>query len=303
MQLFGTMKLMVLALIILVVLVLIYHSIKKIFLYQKIYNIEYKIDKKTGKAKKGMLDEIKELSNQVFLYRKNKKAAQTLYYFMILFPFVIFITLVVLGEFLPAIFIPVIFFLSSKKILKLMAIPKDVVVREELPQLIRHFIKVLSQTDDIATVLYESSKFSKEPLRSAFQEASRRISNESFEVVLDDLGKKIDNMWVYSFVFILSSLKSTSKKQDVVNNLVLLAEIVEKEDRQATKAVVEKKGMIFLNWVLLVIGIAGFLFHVIFTEKGYEFFFSTNVGNVLVIVGFVLSIGTILINLKLEQKN
>lgn len=238
-----------------------------------------------------------------YFYFKNKKhRGKIVYAVILLIELTLLVTLFILKKYLLSLVFPLLIHWFVCKALDLMSETIHTFIQKELPLVIKHLIKTMSKTNELKTVMYETSKNLKEPLRSRFFDLSRQLITDSHEKSLMEFAEGLDNTWVYAFVFLLLSYKEQSKKADVLKNLALLAEMMERENHIKEKAITDKKSVVILNYALGVVGLLALSANLIFNPYAVDFFFNTLGGMVVLIIGTVAILGTFIINLVLTRK-
>lgn len=261
--------------------------------------------KKKVERKKFELMYFKKLKRNLqlyFMFKENKKRANLLYVVVLLTELTLFVLLAIAKKFLLAILFPLLIHWFVCKALELMADNIHVYIQKELPLAIKHLIKTMTKTNDLKTVILETSNTLQEPLRSKFLDLSRKMITENYEKSLMEFAEELDNTWIYAFSFLLLSFKEQSKKADVIKNLTNLADIMEKENYLREKSLTDKKSIIVLNYCLGGFGAIALFLNLTFNKYAIDFFFNTMAGMLALVIGFLAVLGTFLINLLLSKK-
>lgn len=187
-------------------------------------------------------------------------------------------------------------------IIKISSTDIDNVISQQLPLVIKHFIKTLSKTSDLKVVIYEVSKHAKYPLKSKLEQLSRKMLSDDDEKCLNEFADDINSVWMYTFVFLILSLKEHSKKEDVIQNLKLLARILDDNNTEKQKELSERRPMIMTNYAIAFLACLGFFGNVFFNKIGKDFFFDSFLGIIVMSIGIGLLLATILINTILAKK-
>lgn len=265
-----------------------------------------KVMKKRKKLNKGKgiayFKALEKRINLYYLFKKKKSNTKSLYYGILIAELVILVVFVALNKPIFAIVFPLITHFFVIKALDLMSQSIHYYIQQELPNAIKHLIKVMSKTSDLKSMMYETSINLNEPLREIFFEISRRMITENPEKVLAEFADDLDDIWFYAFTFLLVSYKEQSKKSDVIINLTTLANMLDKESYLKEKSITDKKFVVIMNYALIFIGLALFVGNLMLNDHAYTFFFHDLTGMICLIAGTVSIVGTILINLVMSKK-
>lgn len=254
--------------------------------------------KKEKKKRKSSLDTTKEKLYMALLLRNKEKLHNPIFNSSLIGIFLVFLGFLYLNSLVLAILIPLIIYLFLSKIVDEMLVSFDVVVRKNFTILVNHIVKVFSTTNDLGIVLYESSKQMEEPLRSLILTLSREMMTDNSEQQLINFIEETDNLWLHSFIFTLVNYKEGSSKESVVNNLIKLSDMIEARNDVSEKMINERRPIVMLNYMLLVVGVAIFIMNLIMNPMMMSFLF-TPTGTLCLIVGVSAALGTILMNIKL----
>lgn len=175
-------------------------------------------------------------------------------------------------------------------------------IEEQLPFAIDNIIRISTKYGDIKSIIYESSKTCQQPMKGILENMSREMLSELPEKVLLDYAKKYDNVWFYSVVFTLVSYLEDSSKEETMNNLKSLRDILEKENFVKKASVTDKRYGVVVNVGLCVLTLIGFLFNLIFVQDAKQFFFSTFSGLLCFLIGIGCIIATLFISIQMSKK-
>lgn len=272
---------------------------------QKLKEIEIVTSVKIPK-KHTSINYFKDLKNALngycVLKPDKQQSVDNLYYVIIAVEFLLALVSLYFKKPLFAFVLPLIIHYFSITVIKFLSVNIHQIVLRDLSDAIKHMIKIFSKTNDLKTVLYETSKTMQDPLKSKFFNLSRRMLSENYEKCLLEFAEDIDNIWMYAFVFLLSSYKEQSKKEDIIINLRALSNILDTENYTSQKAISEKKPMALLNYVLLILGVVAGIANLLFNDFAKTFFFQNITGMILFSVGIGCGFITIIINLMLTHK-
>lgn len=193
-------------------------------------------------------------------------------------------------------------YLVIQKIFEVIQDDLDDKIEEQLPLVIDNVIKTYSKYGDLKTVINEASRIAPEPLHTHLTILSRRLITEDPEICLNDFAEELDNTWIYSFVFILSSYKGTTKKADVLANLADLRNIVEEENRLKRQSETDKQYNLVVNYFLAAAAVLASVANIYFNPVGKSYFFESFQGILVFIGGYAAVFMTIILNLNMKKK-
>lgn len=252
------------------------------------------------------LNYLKSLKNAISYYHfftQNSKAKEARLYFLIMLLELGIVTAsIIINKFVLGFLIAIISHYIILIIIKTSSKNIDDVVSEELPMIIKHFVKTLSKTGDLKVVIYDTSKHIKQPLKAKFEQLSRYMLSEDDEKCLTEFAEEVNSIWMYTFIFLVLSLKQHSKKEDVIENLKLLAKILEDDNNTRARELAEKKPMIMMNSSVAVLAIIAMTVNIIFNDVARDFFFNSVNGMLVFVVGVGCILGTLMINTILSKK-
>ncbi|MFF2531484.1 pilus assembly protein TadB [Brevibacillus sp. NPDC058079] len=270
----------------------------------ELFNLS-KLEIKVKEKKKFELMYFKKLKRNLqiyFFFKDNKRKANIIYITILMVELSLFVMFAANKMYLFALLFPLMIHWFVCKALELLADSIHSFIQKELPLAIKHLIKTMTKTSDLKTVMYETSKNLKEPLRSKFFDLSRKMITENYEKSLMEFAEELDNTWTYAFAFLLLSYKEQSKKTDVIKNLTTLADMMEKENYLKDKSLTDKKSIVILNYCLGVISLLALVANLGFNSYATEFFFNSVGGMISLLIGFTAILGTFLINFVLTKK-
>lgn len=272
---------------------------------KKLYRIQGEREIKEKEGIKFEFSYFKKLKNNINLYfhfKKNKQMGTYFYYGILVTEFVFFVGFLFANKVIFAVLLPPITHFFMIKLFDLITVNIHNYIQAELPIAIKHFIKVLTKTSDLKTVVYETSRELSDPLRSMFFDLSRKMITENHEKCLMDLAEEVDDIWMYAFTFLLISYKEQSKKEDIIKNLTTLADMLYKENDVKEKSITDKKFVVIMNYAILAVGIAGLFANLVFNDSAKPFFFESPMGMLALIVGILSCLGTVLVNLIMTHR-
>lgn len=274
--------------------------------YQKekeLYGLKNSVHRKDIIRNNKALKRLNKTIKRYLSERNKEQYAPLLFYGTLGIAVFLFCYFISMKQLLFAILAPITFVWFVNKVLTLKLIDVNEKVDEQLPFVIDNIVKVFSKYGDLKSVIYETSLLIEDPLKYRFERLARTlISEANQEKALLDFADELDNIWVYSLVFILLSYKDETKKEDVILNLRHLAQIISKENDLKRASVTDKKYGVVLNYTIAGIAVAGSIANILFNPVGKSFFFESLTGIVSIIAGYASVIATILINIKLSSK-
>lgn len=243
---------------------------------------------------------LKEQLHVVLLFKNKENLFKPIYSLLLVFFFIVFLYFLAIKHLILAIALPAIMYFFTVLIIKQFIVTFDDVVRSNFPMLANHMAKMFSGTSDLSIVLYESSKEIDEPLRSLILKLSRELMVDNSERVLINFISESKNMWLHSFVFTLVNYKETSSKEDIVENLLTLSELIENRKDISEKMTENRKPVVIINYMLLIVGIVIFIGNFIANPIFKPFLF-TFLGTFSMIAGVSAIFITIIINLRFTK--
>lgn len=287
-------------LVIIIIITMIFVS----FLISKSKKEQELIGKKSKPNKKGskLFRSLKEKLYTILIFKGKEKLFAPIYSLILFALFLVFLFFLSIKHLFLALTLPIIIYFFITKIIEQFIVNFDKIVKDNFPTLANHMAKVFSGTGDLSIVLYESSKEVEEPLRSLILNLSRELMVDNSEKYLINFIEKTDNLWLHSFVFTLINYKETSSREDVVENLLMLADLIEKRKDLSEKMVEDRKPVVIINYMLLIIGTVIFIGN-IFLNPTFKSFIFTPLGTFSILAGISAIFGTILINLKFTNIN
>lgn len=212
------------------------------------------------------------------------------------------IFLLVMKQLILAIIFPIILLKFLTYILDLATRRTIEDIEEQLPSAIDKVIRVSTKNDDIKKILYTTSLDLEEPLRSIFDNLAIKMSSGYKTDTLMELGNRYNNIWIWSFVFILIGYSTNTSKAETVESLRNLRILLESENLNKKNQSRERKYGVALNYILIAASFAGFIANLIFNPSGKDFFFSSLVGLICLTAGFSAIFITILVNIKMVKR-
>lgn len=254
------------------------------------------------KSNKGYINGFKNELRKYLIFNNKEKLLPVIFNTFILLLIGLFILFVELGNIMLAIVIPMLIYCLTFKVVQELITEPDYIIRQDLPVLINHMVKSFSKTNDLSTVLYESSRELKSPLKKMILDLSRRMIANNSEKTLVDFAEAVDNMWIYSFIFLLVNYKENSSKENIVQNLLSLSKMIESRHELSVKMISDRKPVVIMNTIVLIAGIILFVGNITINPMALRFMVHSIEGNICLIGGIASIYATIIINLKLSKE-
>lgn len=278
---------------------------KNILLINKFYDVGNKKNKvkQIKNEKGGIFKSFREKLQTYLVYKNKTEKYNTIYNLSLLILFGVFLLFLKLDSLFLAVLMPTLLYIFSVKIIEALTTNMDAIIRKDLPELINHMLKVFSKTNDLMIVLYESSKEMKRgPVRDLIHTLPRKMITQSNEKSLLEFAEKVNNIWIHSFAFLLINYKKTSKKEDIVSNLLALSKIMEERNGLSAKMIADRKPVVIVNYMLLVMGLIVFVGNLVYNPIMFNFILRTTTGVGCLVLGTCCFFLTILMNIKLVQE-
>ena len=254
-----------------------------------------------GRSKSLYRGALKQQLTLLFTYRGNPSYAPIAYLVIYTVEASIFIVVAFAGKLFYAIFLTFLLHAFVLKLIKLLTINIHDIIEREFPKTLKHFTKVMAKTNDLKTVIYETSKDVDEPIRSLMLELYRKMISGNQEEALMEFAEEVDNPWVYAFVFLLLNYKEQAKKEDIEENMLVLARMLEKEREVKEKAITDKKFIVAINYAIALFALVAFVGNFLINPSALEFFFEASLGFLALAIGIALFLLTIIINVKMSK--
>ena len=214
----------------------------------------------------------------------------------------VFLGLLYVNQILLAFISPVIILKILTKILEKLSTKITVKIEEELPYAIDDITRIFSKYSDLKTVIYEVSLSFDGVLKEIFENMARQMMSSPVDKVLMEFANKYDNIWFYSLMFTLLSYLEDTSKEETIDSLKKLRDMIEENNDRIQKAQQENKLTILVSYVLSVMAIIGFFLNLIFNSVGKSFFFESFGGLLCFIAGICLIISNLFINITISKK-
>lgn len=237
-----------------------------------------------------------------FFKQNSEKIEKIVYASILVFEVVLLSVFLFFDKLTLGILIVLIFHYVVIGLIKIASTDIDGIVSQELPIVIKHFIKTLSKTSDLKAVIYSVSKHATHPLKPKLEQLSRRMLSEDDEKCLHEFADEINSIWMYTFIFLVLSLKEHSRKEDVIENLKMLSRILDDNNTEKNKELSERRPMIMMNYSILFLAILAFAGNLMFNEVGKDFLLNDFKGILITATGVGLLLATVFINTTLAKK-
>lgn len=243
-----------------------------------------------------------KLINAVLAEKNKERYAPVVFYGVLATSLLFLFYFIKIGQVLFAVVVPILFIVVTNKIFTLLLSDSNEKIDGQLPFVIDTIIKVFSKYSDLKSVIYETSQSIEDPLKSKFENLSRKMLSQNQESALMEFADEMDNIWIYSMIFIILSYKEEAKKEDVVANLRHLSNIIDKENNLQNASVTDKQYGVVLNYVIALLAGVGGIANIILNPIGKDFFFGSMLGIICITVGYASIVLTIIVNIKLASK-
>lgn len=209
--------------------------------------------------------------------------------------------LIAVGQLFFAITLPIILLIAINHIVVDLRTTFSEALKNAMPDSVNGVLRTFSKQSDLQVVLYETSKFSRNPMKTILDDMARRMVSTSNDIVIRETMSKHNNTWLHSFLFIILSYAEGSSKEEVVSNLRALRDIVDKENKTKTSEKLERKMSVTINYVLCVIALIAAAGNIIFNPGAIDFYFSTPLGLLCFFGSFILIAATIFSNIFIAK--
>lgn len=167
-----------------------------------------------------------------------------------------------------------------------------------LPNAIDVVLKTATKYEDLRSIFIHSAPSLKGIIKNDFEEIGRKMNSRDAKDVLEEFQQKYDDIWISSFVFVLLTLKSDAKREDVVKNLENLRSMLTDENKLKSLTLQEKRLTVTTNMVVAGFGIIAAIIACIL-PTGREFYFSTFAGVICFVGG--ISVAGLTFHLSVKQ--
>ena len=263
----------------------------------KLYSIDK--NKKVKKNKKEYLKTFKKKLEFILITQNKEKHLNLIYLVYIVANFSLFLFLLMKNSLILSILSPLLIHFMFDKILNSMIISVDSIVQRNFTELANHMIKVFSKTNDVSVVLYETSFYVEEPIKNLLLKMTRELSSNNTETGILKFMNELDNLWIHAFLLTLLNYKRNSSKENVIENLLSLSEIVSNKQELTSKMISDRKPVVIINYMLAIIGCVLLVGNFALNPIMGDFMFNSILGNFSFLSGIFAVLFTILMNVKL----
>ena len=171
-----------------------------------------------------------------------------------------------------------------------------------LPEVIDILMRCFSKSDDVQSILYETSLEIDEPFHSLFGNIARKMTSSGHLSVLNEYAHQSNNVWVHSLFTVLIRYKEDAKKEDTIKNLRHLRDMISQENQLKRALMSDKRYSVVLNYLIAGVSILGnivlFLF---FPEIAQPSYFGTPIGPLALLGGYLCVIGVHTLTKKMSN--
>lgn len=266
---------------------------------QKIYDIEKQVISTNNK----FLLKYQSLIQKVLTEKKLEKYASLVYYSILIISALLILCFVNMNQLFMAVVSPIVINLFTIKVFQTLEDDLDEKMEDQLPNVIDTMIRIFTKYGDLKSVIYETSLVIENPLGQRLENLSRKMASDtSQEKAMLDFAENINNIWVYSLFSILLSYKEDAKKEDTIDNLRNLRDIVSKENELKNQLVSSKNYGIGVNYFIAGAAFLGSILNIFLNPVGVEFFFHSINGMICLLIGYGAVFSTIIINIGMSKK-
>lgn len=245
------------------------------------------------------------LNTNVALYMKEKgkseDSSNRITTIIILSVFAFGMFLVSVGQVFFAITLPIVLLTAINHVVVDLRTSFSDSIKTSMPQSVNGILRTFTKYSDLQTVLYETSKISMQPMRNILEDMGRQMVSSSSDIVINKTMNKYNNTWLYSFLFILLSYVEGTPKEEIIDNLRTLRDIVDKENKTKTTEKLERKMSVTINYVLVIIALIAAVANIIFNPGAIDFYFSTPLGLLCFFGSFILLAATVFSNIFIAK--
>lgn len=216
---------------------------------------------------------------------------------------VIFVMMLAIKQFVLAIVYPLGFIWFIRKIIRISRVDPVVAMEEEMPGMIDNMIRVFSRFSDIHTIMYETSRITEGRLKQELDSISRQMNTKNPRLVLEEWGEKYNSVWLNSFAFTLIGYLEDTSKDETIQNLRHLRNLLSQENTARKDAIKERKPSLVINYSLATIAVLLGVLNIVFNPIAFDFFFRSYLGLFCFTAGFGFVLGTIYMNIRMMKIN
>lgn len=227
--------------------------------------------------------------------------ADIFFYGVVIVSLVIFVAMLFTGQIVLAVGYPLAFIWFIRKMFRISRKDPVVEMEEEMPAMIDNMIRVFTKYSDIRTIVYETSLMTEGKLQAELDFLSRQMNSKNPRVVLEEWSEKYNSVWLNSFGFTLIGYLDDTSKEETIQNLRHLRNILEKENTAKKDAIKQRKPSLIINYSLAVIAVVLGIMNIIFNPIAFDFFFHTYLGLFCFTAGFGFVLGTIYMNIRMMK--
>lgn len=252
-----------------------------------------------------VLENLKSIKNfknelEVYLQIKDKGHLTNQFFIGIITGLILIaIALMAMGQYFVAIVYPLIIFWFMRKAMRLSKVDKLFDMENDLPIAIDNMVRVFSKYSDIKNIIFETAQTTKGALREELDLLGRQMNTKNPERVLEEFSEKYTSVWINSFALTILGYLRDSSKEETINNLRHLREILNNENNTKKDAISDRKPGIMINYTLVGLAIFAGVANIVFNPKAFDFFFNTYTGLFCFSAGFFCILGTIYMNIKM----
>lgn len=174
----------------------------------------------------------------------------------------------------------------------------------KLPEVIEVMIRCFSKNDELQVVLYETSLNIDEPFKTMFSNIAREMTSTGHIIVLKKYCNNTNSIWINSLFSTLIKYKEDVKKEDTIDNLKYLRDMITQDNELKRKLISEKRYNVVLNYILSAVAIViNIVLFIVFPDIAKRTYFSSPFGTLMLITGYACVFAVILLTKKLGNQN
>lgn len=249
------------------------------------------------------LQHYRKIIFNMLLQRKQEHMTDTLFWTTLGIDVAVGIYLFLMKQPLMGLIAPLFFHQFFKMVFHAMTRQKSEDIEEQLPTTINNLIRAASKYDDLKSMFYDTSKKVENPMRGIMEQWAIKMATVPVEKLLLESAEEHNSIWFYSFTFIVIGYVGNSTKEDTMDNLRHLQEMLNREILLQKQQATERKYGVVINYAIACFAVVGFIANLVFNPIAQDFFYGSigGIGCLLAGIGCIMT--TIVVNLQLVKKS
>lgn len=174
----------------------------------------------------------------------------------------------------------------------------------KLPEVIDVLIRSFSKSDDLKTIIFETSTNAPQPYSSMFGEMARIMTSSGQVEVLNTYIKRSKSVWMHSLFSILIRYKEDAKKEDIIQNLKHLRSMIDQENQLKRSLMGDKRYNVVLNYIFAVVSVVGnIILFIFFPDISKTAYFGSPIGMLMLIGGYLCVLAIHILTKKMSNKS